>query len=150
MREWWIIETKSSYFIYEDEITANKELESQAAAYGWAEIHHTKSDYDALKIAYEERGMVMRESGDMVRSLYQPQVTALKAEVERLKSHLGLLQKCCDQHDLQVSKKAQWQEQASKLAEALEFECGNRCAEQNPCNAKQALAEFDKFKEGMK
>lgn len=23
---------------------------------------------------------------------------------------------------------------------ALEFECGNRCAQQNPCNAREALA----------
>jgi hypothetical protein len=28
-----------------------------------------------------------------------------------------------------------------KLREALEFECGNRCAEQNPCNAKEVLRE---------
>lgn len=27
--------------------------------------------------------------------------------------------------------------------EALEFECGNRCAEQNPCNAKEARARID-------
>lgn len=26
--------------------------------------------------------------------------------------------------------------------EALEFECGNRCAHQNPCNAKDALAKI--------
>lgn len=26
-----------------------------------------------------------------------------------------------------------------RLAEALQFECGNRCAHQNPCNAKDAL-----------
>lgn len=30
-------------------------------------------------------------------------------------------------------------EEITKLVEALEFECGNRCAEQNPCNAKEAL-----------
>jgi hypothetical protein len=30
------------------------------------------------------------------------------------------------------------------LVEALKFECGNRCAEQNPCNAKEALAELEK------
>lgn len=29
---------------------------------------------------------------------------------------------------------------AVELAKALEFECGNRCAHQNPCNAKDALA----------
>jgi hypothetical protein len=36
---------------------------------------------------------------------------------------------------------------AEKLAEALEFECGNRCAEGlNPCNAREALAEYcEKF-----
>lgn len=26
---------------------------------------------------------------------------------------------------------------------ALEFECGNRCAAQNPCNAREALAEIE-------
>ena len=29
-----------------------------------------------------------------------------------------------------------------KAIEALKFECGNRCAEQNPCNAKETLAEL--------
>jgi hypothetical protein len=48
-REWWIVETKSSYFIYEDAETALKEMRSQSAAYGYAAIHHAKSDYDALK-----------------------------------------------------------------------------------------------------
>ncbi len=29
------------------------------------------------------------------------------------------------------------------LVEALKFECGNRCAEQNPCNARDVLAMID-------
>lgn len=28
------------------------------------------------------------------------------------------------------------------LVEALEFECGNRCSDLNPCNAKEALAKI--------
>ena len=33
-------------------------------------------------------------------------------------------------------------EREAKLVEALKFECGNRCAEQNPCNAKQTLKDL--------
>jgi hypothetical protein len=29
-----------------------------------------------------------------------------------------------------------------KAIEALKFECGNRCAEQNPCNARDVLKEL--------
>jgi len=29
-----------------------------------------------------------------------------------------------------------------EMAEALKFECGGRCAEQNPCNAKEVLTKF--------
>ena len=32
------------------------------------------------------------------------------------------------------------------MIEALEFECGNRCAHQNPCSAREAL---EKFKKGL-
>ena len=36
-----------------------------------------------------------------------------------------------------------WAFEALLIAvEALKFECGNRCAEQNPCNAKEALTEI--------
>ena len=31
---------------------------------------------------------------------------------------------------------------ARKLCEALKFECGDRCAQQNPCNAKEVIEEF--------
>ncbi len=34
------------------------------------------------------------------------------------------------------------------LVEALKFECGNRCAVQNPCNARDALAEIDELLKG--
>jgi len=34
------------------------------------------------------------------------------------------------------------------LREALEFECGNICAHQNPCNARDALAQADKIRSG--
>lgn len=41
-------------------------------------------------------------------------------------------------------------ENNEKLVEALKFECGNRCAHQNPCNAKESLADhqarMDKLK----
>jgi hypothetical protein len=33
---------------------------------------------------------------------------------------------------------------SAKLLSALKFECGNRCAEQNPCNAKLAIREYEK------
>lgn len=37
-----------------------------------------------------------------------------------------------------------------KACEALQFECGNRCAHQNPCNAKEVLAEIEsEVKKGM-
>ncbi len=40
--------------------------------------------------------------------------------------------------------------QALEVADAaLEFECGNRCAEQNPCNAKDARAEIERILEGV-
>lgn len=29
-----------------------------------------------------------------------------------------------------------------KVVDALKFECGNRCADQNPCNAKETLREL--------
>lgn len=32
------------------------------------------------------------------------------------------------------------------LRRGLEFECGNRCAQQNPCNAKETLAEADQVR----
>ena len=32
--------------------------------------------------------------------------------------------------------------EAEALVEALEFECGNRCSDLNPCNAKEALKKF--------
>lgn len=32
-----------------------------------------------------------------------------------------------------------------EMFEVLKFECGNRCAEQNPCNAKEVLVKFDEF-----
>ena len=32
--------------------------------------------------------------------------------------------------------------EAEVLVEALEFECGNRCSDLNPCNAKEALKKF--------
>ena len=32
--------------------------------------------------------------------------------------------------------------EAEVLVETLEFECGNRCSDLNPCNAKEALKKF--------
>ena len=32
--------------------------------------------------------------------------------------------------------------EAEVLVEALEFECGNRCSDLKPCNAKEALKKF--------
>ncbi len=32
--------------------------------------------------------------------------------------------------------------QVKDYEQALEFECGNRCAEQNPCNAREALKKW--------
>lgn len=43
---------------------------------------------------------------------------------------------------VEVILKSDHDEIVKKLVEALEFECGNRCAEQNPCNAKEALKEI--------
>lgn len=34
------------------------------------------------------------------------------------------------------------------MSEALEFECDNRCADQNPCNAKDALEQAAKVLKG--
>lgn len=34
---------------------------------------------------------------------------------------------------------------SAALVKALEFECGNRCAHQNPCNAREALAKWGKW-----
>lgn len=33
--------------------------------------------------------------------------------------------------------------------EALEFECGKRCAQQNPCSAREALAATDEVLKGL-
>lgn len=46
--------------------------------------------------------------------------------------------------DSTISKSAydSLMEDAKKLVEALKFECGDRCAQQNPCNAKDAIEEF--------
>lgn len=37
-----------------------------------------------------------------------------------------------------------------RLVEALKFECGNRCAEENPCNAKEAYRIYEAFIAAMK
>lgn len=38
---------------------------------------------------------------------------------------------------------AQTDERVNKLVEALRSICGNRCAEQNPCEAREALKEYE-------
>ena len=38
------------------------------------------------------------------------------------------------------------QKQVEIMKAALLFECGNWCAEQNPCNSKEALKEVEKLK----
>lgn len=49
---------------------------------------------------------------------------------------LDWLAEYADKRDADLKAKYQ------KAVEALKFECGNRCAEQNPCNAKETLAEL--------
>lgn len=52
-----------------------------------------KEELKSLHARYEERGMAMRETGDMVRSLYVPKVTklvsALKMAIEYLEPRLA-------------------------------------------------------------
>lgn len=47
-----------------------------------------RAEVERLRVAYDERGAAMRETGDMVRSLYIPKVEALTKEVAELKAEL--------------------------------------------------------------
>lgn len=122
-REWWIVETEHAYFIYEDAETAKKEAVSQEEAYGYAEVHHTKSDYDKLKAVQDDllnEIKIMQAGIDNWGKMYAEAVSwGNKLKDDEAKRVAGLV-------------------------EALKFECGNRCAEQNPCNAKAALRAYER------
>ena len=49
-------------------------------------------------------------------------------------------------HVIEYSEYEKLRMAAKALEDALEFECGNRCAHQNPCNAKEALEQWRKGK----
>jgi chromosome segregation ATPase len=89
-REWWIVETKHSYFIYEDEPTAARECKSQSDAYGYAEVHHAKSDYDQLKAALERCANELLD-GSEKEFLLDKRCNELRAENERLHLRENLL-----------------------------------------------------------
>ncbi len=41
-----------------------------------------------------------------------------------------------------VDREMKLREQVNNYEQALKFECGDRCAEQNPCNAREALKKW--------
>ena len=100
-REWWVVETKTSYFIYEDELTAKKELKSQALSYGYAELHHTKSDYDLLERERDElRLRIERQVEQIEEAQDQKEIHILKAKAW-------------------ADESFKWRSQVATLAEAL-------------------------------
>lgn len=79
----------------------------------------------------------------------------LKNKHEELLSYLPKVPSSTYEKDLAIQvqslrkKNETLLSEANKLAEALEFECGGRCAEGiNPCNAREALASWTAFREG--
>jgi len=73
------------------------------------------------------------------------QVLNLTLENDALKKELDIVIKTGIEMQREVNRKlsveiTKIKEVNKELVEALEFECGNRCAEQNPCNAKEVLA----------
>lgn len=87
--------------------------------------------------------------------------SALLDAYEAQKDAYRLMKEACEQlkaerdHYFTCFKNAceEWTEELTetnalldKLASALEFECGNRCAHQNPCNAREALESYKAWK----
>lgn len=72
-----------------------------------------------------------------------------EAEVERLK-HEHTFKKCSSCGAEFVTKLKGFHQidqlltENAAFREALEFECGNKCAHENPCNARAALSKYPK------
>lgn len=89
-REWWIVETRSSYFIYEDEATATKECISQKSAYGYAEAYCVvlRSDYEDEKelhsISKLVAGNYEKQAKDLLQERDEARSNDAKCEAARI------------------------------------------------------------------
>lgn len=107
-----------------------------------------QSDYDALKVEHAHYWTLSRRQFT--------EIASLKAEVEQLTCRLHFLEADddfwqCTPMGRQIEQQLnQWQEQASKLAEALDAAGEKWMGPSSSQPIWEALAEFAKFKEGMK
>ena len=110
-----------------------------------SEVEKLQEDNEALK-------RNLKESND-TRFEAIERTGKLQAETEQLKQQLAEINKNCisiDLHESRMKKVESNYDTAIKVQdilreklgaalEGLRFECGNRCAHQNPCNAKETL-----------
>lgn len=76
----------------------------------------------------------------------QKRIEELEGQLAEIKSYMPKVP--TEPYEKELAKALTKERQISKmLEEALEFECGGRCAEWiNPCNAREALAEVQKLR----
>lgn len=130
-REWWIVETKHSFFIYEDELTANKEADSQSEVHGEAGIICViqKSAYERLErelaearakpatfIKMDETTEAFRQTRAAIENMKQFQRDAIQARAELAES--------IEQHehfaDLTKEYYKGWEKERAKSAALVE------------------------------
>lgn len=132
-REWWIEMNASKFFAHEifNNVVSPPD--------GWIEVIE-KPAYDKLLV---ERDKWKDEYQNLCKfaTQFEEQRDESRVEVERLDAENEKY------HQLHLAAFELDKEQSALLnlaVAALEFECGNRCAEQNPCNAKDALEKIKK------
>ena len=113
--------------------------------YNHGDIYFHVIEISAVEALKSQNSILKQQIEELNEDIRQDYIDSATRERELVKKLDDMSQNCIslflhEQRMSQVGLKNLELESQLKLAvKGLEFECGNRCAEQNPCNAKETL-----------